>query len=120
MMGDDCIFEVRSMYATSDDEVGGAELSGTVTSSYVAGRIESAPVEMQLLLQGIETGQLYNITLDSSTLKIRTNYQVRVSWPKEHFLFGVWLKVINCVHTSAYGSFAHWELLARHVDESHG
>lgn len=118
MEGSECTLTVYSEYAASDDPIGGPEITGSVVG-YTNARIEGVPVEMLLLNQGIETGQLYMATCDTSTVRILNNFIVKVNWPPGHFLWGVLLRVIGVTRTSSYGSFSHYELLLRHVDESH-
>ena len=117
MEGFECTIDIFSMYAHSDDLVGGAEITGTHLGSTEA-RIEAVPIEMLLLNQGIETGQQYMCTCQPP-VKIMNNFIVQVQGPKEHFLWGVPLRVIGVTRTSALDYRGHTELLLRHVDESH-
>jgi hypothetical protein len=118
MNGIECTLEVYSQYAYADDSVGGPEITGVVEAT-VRGRIEGVHIEMLLLNQGIETGQLWLCTCVPANANVKNNFVVRVIRPRQHFLYNILLKVIGVTRTSGFGSESHLELVLRHVDESH-
>lgn len=84
----------------SDDVVGGAVVTGTFAYTDVDARIEEIPVDAVFLQQGIETVQVYSMTIKPSTLTIYQEDEIEITWPPEHRLYGVRLRVKGDAHSS--------------------
>lgn len=119
MNGMECRLNIYSMYADSDDDIGGAILTGTTTGEWVRSRIEDVPSDMLPLVQGIITDQGYYATVWPLTTIVENNYVVEVVYPPSHLLFGKRLRVKQVTRTSSNKSRAHIELLLDRINEGH-
>jgi hypothetical protein len=84
-----------------DDSVGGAVVTGSWAYKDVSARIQEVPVDAVFLQQpGIETLQIYQMTIKPSTLTIYQRDEIEITWPPEHRLYEVRMRVMGDAHSS--------------------
>lgn len=91
---------IRLVYNYTDDEVGGANPSGTVLHDYVEGRIQEEPVRTEFLQQGLETKKIFSAIFWGTDLLFREQDEVEVVSPPNHRYFGQRFRVITQTESS--------------------
>lgn len=84
----------------SDDEVGGAQPSGTVVYNHLHARMQSEKPDQVFVQQGLETLKSFTFTLTPSTLIIYERDELEVIWPPEHKLYGDRFRVVGVTETN--------------------
>lgn len=83
-----------------DDDIGGANPSGTVVVPDVWCRIEPIEPTMALLEQGLETVKLFRTTLDYRAVNIEENDELVVTAPVGGFYTDKHFRLISVQHSS--------------------
>jgi len=77
-------FDVYRMESATDDEVGGAQVTGTLVYSRIPGSLmENSPNQL-LLQQGVETVKSFGIVLEKGTANILERDEVELVSPYNH------------------------------------
>lgn len=71
----------------TDDEVGGAIVTGTSVYTNVRCRIEEAKPQMILLQQGLEIPRIFTAHVVPATLDIRERDEIEVTLPLNHYFY---------------------------------
>lgn len=79
----------------SDDEVGGAVITGTVVYSGLQCRIDSKPPEQILVQQGLETIRTYTAIVVPGTLDIRERDELQITHPTDDVEYGWRYRIIG-------------------------
>ena len=89
---------IRFVYNNTDDDVGGANPTGTVLHEWVDARIEEAPTRTDYLQQGLETIKIFPAMFWGHNLVFREQDECEVISPPNHEYFGKKFRVVS--HTS--------------------
>lgn len=92
--------KIWRMVNYSDDEVGGAQVTGTVVYENVLARIDSKHPEQQLLQQGYETIKTFTAILVPGTLDIRERDELEVTQPVDDVEFGWRYRIIGVQYST--------------------
>ena len=84
----------------TDDEVGGAMVTGSYVYNDVRARLHEKPVEHAFLQQGLEVRKTFQMTVKPSTLLIYDRDEVEISWPPEHRFYGQRFRVMGDAYTN--------------------
>jgi len=79
----------------TDDESGGAVLSGTVVHENVPARMQQQPEEQVLLQQGFETLKTFTMIVAPVTLDIEERYEWETTAPSNYYSAGKRYRIIN-------------------------
>lgn len=110
----------RMSTMSSDDEVGGARVTGTIAYRDVRARLEEVPPTIAYLESGIEIDTVWNIQVGPGTLDVRERDIVELTFPRDHAYFG-WRFRIRGVRRGSlrpHDSRSHMELAVTRVIES--
>jgi hypothetical protein len=86
----------------SDDDVGGALVSGTVVYDNLACRLIPQPPSSLLLEQGLEVDGLYLLETRPPSLDIRERDEFEITYPFYHPEFGNRFRIIGMQRTSMH------------------
>jgi hypothetical protein len=88
-------FDIFRVNYGSDDEVGGAVITGTLQYHDVQGRLKSEMPQQLLLQQGLETPRMFTATIFPGTLDVRERDEVWVSEPHDHVYYHQYFRVVG-------------------------
>ena len=88
----------RVNYST-DDEIGGAVVTGTYVYNNVQARMQGNKPEQVLLQQGLETDRTFNVVLIPGTLDIRERDEIEVCQPIEHVYYGQRFRIRSILYS---------------------
>lgn len=77
-------FNIYRMESSSDDEVGGAQVTGTLVYSRIRGSIQEESPDMLLLQQGVETTKTFSLLIGDGNLDIREHDEAEIVAPYNH------------------------------------
>ena len=80
-------------YTFTDDEVGGADATGTVSHYGIWARLEQSEPESLLVQQGLEVGRYFTATAVPATLAVYERDEFEITEPKDHYYFGYRFRV---------------------------
>lgn len=84
----------------ADDEVGGAQVTGTVVYSGVMARLDSKPPDQQLLQQGYETIKTFTAIIVPGTLDIRERDELEVTHPVDDIEYGWRYRIVGVQYST--------------------
>lgn len=79
----------------TDDDIGGAVLTGTVSYQTLDARWQELKPDSMMLFQGLEMNEIFRCMTRPTTLSIEENDEVELVWPPTHPRYGVRFKVIK-------------------------
>jgi hypothetical protein len=82
----------------TDDEVGGAQSSGTAYGDYYA-RMQGNRDEQLLLQQGLETERTFSLVLSPGNRDIRERDEIEVISPIDHPYYGDRFRIVSIRHS---------------------
>ena len=85
---------LRLVYS-ADDDVGGANPSGTVLHDWIEGRIDEDLADTRFLQQGLETIKTFSSMFWGHNLTFREQDEVEVVSPPNHEYFGKRFRVVS-------------------------
>ena len=86
---------IRKISQDTDDDSGGAMITGTVVHERVPARIQQQPEEQLLLQQGAEIRKSFSAIIAPVTLDIDERYEFEITSPTNYYLYGKPLRVVN-------------------------
>lgn len=95
----------------SDDEVGGARLSGTVLYDSVYARFEQPQPNFLLLQQGLEVTDTIQCTCRPPNMTVKERDEVEVIFPLHHPLYGERLRVVSVQLSDLHPSDSRGKLI---------
>jgi len=95
MAGNNVRFDLWHFTFPSDDDVGGAQPSGTVLYTSIQGRFQAQPASQLLLQQGLETERTYTAWLIPGTLNVRERDELELVEPFDHHYHGDRFRIIR-------------------------
>jgi hypothetical protein len=90
--------------ASTDDDVGGAVITGTSAYRDVYGRLTPQSVTTLLLEQGIEAEKLWNLELRPPSMVIRERDEFEITFPPMHWNYGERFRVVSVKYPSMHPS----------------
>jgi hypothetical protein len=93
-------FDIFRVNYGSDDEVGGAVITGTCQHHDIPGRLQGEMPNQLLLQQGLETPRTFTATIFPGTLDIRERDEVWVSEPHDHVYYHQYFRVIGVTYSN--------------------
>jgi hypothetical protein len=78
-----------------DDEVGGAEPTGTYVYTNVSSFLQEQPVEMLLLQQGLETQKIFEANAYPGWYAIKEGDEFVVTAPTDFYHYGDHFRILN-------------------------
>ena len=100
MAGYNIRVDIWRMATDSDDEVGGAMITGSVVYSGIQAFMQEQPTEMLLEQQGLPTLSIFNVTLIPGTLIIYERDEIEITKPLDHPLYGKKFRIMNHRYSS--------------------
>ena len=95
MAGMNIRFRIHRITTPTDDHVGGAVVTGTVSYDQIQGRFQAQPESQLLLQQGLETERTYTAIVIPGTLDIQERDEVEVIQPTDHHYYGKRFRVVG-------------------------
>jgi hypothetical protein len=92
----------RITFPTPDDDVGGANVSGTVVYDNVYGRIREQKTTPLLLEQGLEIDTLFQVEVRPVSMIIYERDEFELIYPLNHWDYGKRYRIIQVQHTSMH------------------
>jgi hypothetical protein len=113
---------IRRYDYEEDDQIGGANPTGTVIYENIPMRIESVEPTMALLEQGLETPHFYRTALGYKAPNVKENDEVEVTLPITSWYYGYRFRISSVRHPSmgANDPRAQTVIIMRRMDEAHG
>lgn len=100
MLGNNVRFSITGNNNSTDDEVGGAVLTGTVVHENVPGRLEGVLPEQVFLMQGLETARQFTMTVGEDNLNVQERDYVTITDPVDHRYYNVNLRVLGVLESN--------------------
>jgi len=100
MAGYNIRVDIWRMATDSDDEVGGAMITGSVVYSGIQAFMQEQSTEMLLEQQGLPTLSIFNVTLIPGTLIIYERDEIEITKPLDHPLYGKRFRIMNHRYSS--------------------
>jgi len=97
--GLNCRFNVWRISTPTDDNVGGAVVTGTVVYYYIQARLHSVPSQQILLQQGLETEETFTAIVVPGNLDIRERDEIEDVAPYNSYYYGKRFRVTGSRHT---------------------
>lgn len=72
----------------ADDDIGGAQSSGTVIYNHIDFRLHAIEPDQMFLQQGLETIRTFRATIRDHRLLIYERDEIEVTWPPDHHYYG--------------------------------
>lgn len=79
--------KVWRIFYPTDDEIGGAQSSGTVAYNSIDLRLHAIEPDQVFLQQGLETLKTYRATVRDHSLIIYERDEIEIIWPPEHHYY---------------------------------
>jgi hypothetical protein len=92
------LIRVHRMTQITDDQVGGARISGTSTTDYHA-RMQASPDEQLLLQQGLETVRMFTLIVSPGCQDIRERDEIEIIAPTDHPYYSKRFRVVSMRHS---------------------
>jgi len=89
---------VWRMVQQTDDEIGGAMLSGTLVFNNLPARIETNRPSVLLLDQGLDVDESFQMIFHPCAVRERD--EIEVSWPSQHRFYQKRMRVVALQNTS--------------------
>jgi len=86
----------------TDDEVGGAEVTGTVAYDGVHARMTPKANNPLLLEQGIETDTLFNLEVRPPSMIIYERDEWETTFPLNHWTYGKRFRIVSVQYPSVH------------------
>lgn len=80
--------KVWRIFYPDDDNIGGAQSSGTVIYNPIDLRLHAIEPDQVFLQQGLETIKTFRATVRDHTLMIYERDEIEIIWPPEHHYYG--------------------------------
>lgn len=87
--------KVWRLVEQTDDDYGGADLSGTILYESISARFQALKPNPLLLQQGVEVDSIFRCMVRDSSLDFREYDEVEVVWPEQHKYFGDRFRIIK-------------------------
>ena len=115
------IAELVTFSYPNDDEVGGAQPSGTVRYQNLIVRIKSEEPTLALIEQGIQTPTIYTALVSPGNIEVRHNAQVHFTAPVNDWFYDKKFRVIGIQRSSNHPAQDRNQLriTLRRFEESH-
>lgn len=111
--GTNCrVMAIRWVY-TSDDDVGGAQPSGTVLHESLEARIDEELTDVMLVQQGLEAKKTFSGMIWGNQLQIREQDDLQVVSPPNHDYYGKRFTVVDGRYDSRHPGIKQRYLLVR-------
>jgi len=68
----------------TDDDVGGAQATGTVVYRAIPARMTARRPSTLLLQQGLETEKIFDLIVQGSEMAVNERDEVEIVWPTDH------------------------------------
>lgn len=86
---------IHRMTLDTDDDVGGAQITGSVAYADLAARITPRRPSQLLLEQGLETDKIFDMAVQGHGLTIYERDEVEVTWPTGHLHYGQRFRILG-------------------------
>lgn len=106
------------MTASSDDDIGGAIVTGSLRDTDVACRFEPQLSRLDSHIQGMETERRFDVMIANTGLVINERDEIEITWPAAHPYINNRFRVSIVVHDSNPGPLGHIELVATRIVSS--
>lgn len=100
--GTNCAVNIVRLVYTTDDDVGGANPSGTYLHQHLDTRMEEDSIDSAFFQQGLETVKTFSAMVWGHALDIREQDEVEVVSPPNHKYFGKRFRVLDCRYDSRH------------------
>jgi len=118
MQGLNTRFRVWRQSQVSDDQIGGAVYTGTVTHEYIRGHFSATLPNQELVEQGLETMKTADAFVWPGTVVIQERDVLEVVGPSHHEYYGKRFRIIGLkkgdMHAHSRGRF--WRARMRRID----
>jgi len=94
--------KVWRMVEQTDDEYGGAILSGTVLFESLDARMTAYKPDPLMLQQGLEVDSLFRLMVQCSDVDFREYDEVEVVWPIQHKYYGDRFRIMKVQEDSLH------------------
>lgn len=100
--GTDCAVNIIRLVYSTDDDVGGANPSGTYLHQHIDARLEEDSIDSAFFQQGLETIKTFSAMVWGHNLDVREQDEVEVVSPPNHKYFGKKFRVVDCRYDSRH------------------
>lgn len=87
--------KIWRMTPDADDDVGGAQITGTVAYADLAARLTTRRPSQLLLEQGLETDKVFDLAVQGHGLTIYERDEVEVTWPTDHLQYSQRFRILG-------------------------
>lgn len=112
---------IWQMHNLTDDEIGGARISGTISKFDLPGRFEEAKPSMLLLQQGLETPRICMFQCTPGVLEVYERDELEIIAPQNHYYYGDHFRIIGVNRSSLHPSDSRSQVILymNRVEYSH-
>jgi hypothetical protein len=103
-LGSNLRCNIWSINYASDDEVGGAVTTGTVSYEYVQMSLQELPREQLLLQQGLEVQNTFQSIVFPGTYIIKERDELEIVFPPNHHYYGERFRITGVQYSSLTSS----------------
>lgn len=103
----------------SDDSIGGASPSGTVTYTNIPARISARKPTQALLEQGLDLPSIFAGVIAPGNVQVRQNDQVQVTSPKISQWYNYIFRIIGIQYSSMQDPRQYLVVTLRRIEFSH-
>ncbi len=107
---------------SADDDVGGAQVTGSLASQDLAARLTPRRPSQAALEQGLETERIFDLIVAgygaAHALVIRERDEVEVTWPLDHLDYGHRFRVQGVQSTSRRAKYGPLQFTLSRIERS--
>lgn len=89
----------------ADDEIGGAQVTGTFVRNDVWANLQEAPVNPAILQQGLEVARIFDCWLQPINLDVQPGDELEVVAPSDHPFYNRRLEVVKTNQPALHRAF---------------
>lgn len=118
MLGLNCKVSFHSNSYGDDDDVGGAQVTGSSAYTDVPGRLSARRPSQAALETGLEVERLFDLIINTQSLALHERDEVEYTWPTDSPYYGERFRILGIQHDSRRPGRGHTEMTLSRIERS--
>lgn len=118
MQGLNIRVRIWNMNQSTDDDSGGAVITGTISADNLRARISARRPTQQFLEQGLEVNRLFDVIVNTQSLTVNERDEIEVTSPTTHPYYGERLRVMGIQLDSRLPGRGHTEFTVSRIERA--
>ena len=108
---------IQNDYST-DDDVGGAVITGSVAYSNIPGRFHARRPSQQALEAGLEVNRIFDLIIPGQSLTLRERDEMTLTWPTDSPYYNERFRITGIQHDTRRPGQGHTEMTLSRIERS--